>query len=90
MNKDNRRQIKNRLLTTERKLMVTNGEVGGGWVKHMKGIQSLLIMMNAEKCIESWNHYIAHTAYFFLIKQKYLDSFLYDSAHTLKCTLRER
>lgn len=55
-NKIKRRQIKNRLLTTENKLMVASGEVDGGWGKWVKGIKSTLLVMNTEKCIGSLDH----------------------------------
>ena len=60
MNKEKRDKPKNRLSTRENKLIATRGEVGGGWVKYVKGIKSTLTVVSTKKCIELWNHYIVH------------------------------
>ena len=52
INKEKTDQPKTRLLTTENKLVAARGEVGGGWVKEVKGIKSTLALMSTEQCIE--------------------------------------
>ena len=59
MNKEKKRKPQNRFLILENKLMVTSEEMGGGWVKYLKGIKSTLTMMSTEKCTEL-NHCIVY------------------------------